>query len=392
MTPAARAQAAIDILAAASDQPLDRFLKSWFRDRRYAGSKDRRDITERVFAIYRNRAALAHRMGSDTPRALVIASLLAAGVDPAPLFSGGYGPEALTEVEQRAIAAPPSPAPVWVQQEFPQWLEAELTRAFDGRLAEEMRAFQDRAPVDLRVNILKATRDDVLAALQAEGVDAAPTPHSPWGIRCAPGVALASHPLFLAGAFEVQDEAAQVASALAGAKPGQRVLDLAAGSGGKALALAAAMQNQGEIVACDIRGEALHQLELRRARAGASIIRTHILGAPPEGPFDIVFVDAPCSGSGTWRRQPELKWRLTPARLAGLRATQEGLLAQGADLTGPGGRLVYATCSVLPSENQDRVEDFLAAHPGFSRIGPDFHASPAATGTDGFYAAVLERA
>jgi 16S rRNA (cytosine967-C5)-methyltransferase len=177
-----------------------------------------------------------------------------------------------------------------------------------------------------------------------------------------------------------------------------RVLDLAAGAGGKALALAAAMQNEGEIIACDIRGAALAELEKRAARAGVTIIRTRILSGAGDAEslsegFDLVFVDAPCSGSGTWRRQPELKSRLTPERLATLHQTQDGLLAQGAACTAShsGGRLVYATCSLLPSENEDRIEAFLVKNPDFARSEPDFLASPLATATDGFFAAFLTR-
>jgi 16S rRNA (cytosine967-C5)-methyltransferase len=275
-----------------------------------------------------------------------------------------------------------------VQGEFPEFLEDELTRAFGTRLLAEMAAFQDRAPVDLRVNILKARRDDVLSQLRADGFDAAPLANAPEGIRCPAGVNLTAHALYESGAFEIQDLAAQLASRLAGAKPGMRVLDLAAGAGGKSLALAAAMQNQGEIVACDVRGAALAELERRAARAGVTIIGSHLLGPPPEGPFDLVFLDAPCSGSGTWRRQPEAKWRLTPGRLAELMALQNRLLDQAADLSP---RILYATCSLLPCENEDRIAAFLDRHPDFRHLPNDFKASPASTGSDGFYAATLVR-
>lgn len=397
MTPAARLQMAIDILDGlnGTGQPADRYLKDWFRARRFAGSKDRRDIAERVFQIFRHRAGLAHRMGSDAPRALAIAALLAEGGDPEVLFTGGYGPKPLTDAERAAIEAAPPDAPLWVRGEFPAFLESELTRAFGDALLAEMAAFQNRAPVDLRVNTLKAARDDVLAALTADGIacEALPTANA---LRCPPGTALNKHALYESGAFEIQDEAAQIACALAGANPAMRVLDLAAGAGGKSLALAAAMENRGEIIASDIRGEALAELERRAERAGASIIRAQLLGVPPDyaalpGPFELVFVDAPCSGSGTWRRQPELKWRLTPEKLAGLTGLQDRLMAQAGRLTAGGGRLIYATCSILPCENQDRVETFLGQNPDFGRLAPDFHASPARTGTDGFYAAVLGR-
>ncbi len=411
MTPAARLQMAIDILEGMekSSQPADRFLKDWFRSRRFAGSKDRRAIAERVFAIQRHRASLAHRMGNEVPRALMIASLLASGEDPAALFTGGYGPAPLTDAERAAIAATPGDAPPWVRGEFPAFLEPELVRAFADRLLDEMTALQNRAPADLRVNSLKASRADVLAALRADGIDAAPTPFAPLGIRIAAGegnAALSQSRLFASGAFEFQDEAAQIASLLADARSGQRICDLAAGAGGKSLAMAAAMEDKGEIVACDVRGAALAELEQRAARAGVTIIKTVPLEhAAPQGVFDIVFVDAPCSGTGTWRRQPELRWRLTPQRLVQLIATQDSLLDRAAALTAPGGRLVYATCSILPPENEDRVAVFLERHPEFRRetardawrggdipaLAADFHASPYSTGTDGFYAAILCR-
>jgi 16S rRNA (cytosine967-C5)-methyltransferase len=380
-------------------QPADRFLKSWFRIRRFAGSKDRRAIAEQVFGAMRARARLTHRMG-DTHRARMIAALLETGENVDALFSGGYGPAPLTEEERAAIAATPPPAPNWVRGEYPAWLEPELTRAFGDRLLEEMTAFIARATTDLRVNTLKATRDDVIAQLNADGIACAPTPYAPHGIRITGDAANLSHSaLFESGAFEFQDEAAQIASVLCGAEPGMRILDLAAGAGGKSLAFAASMKNQGEIVACDVRGEALFELEKRATRAGVTIIKTLPLDhGQPTGLFDAVFVDAPCSGTGTWRRQPELRWRLTPGWLAAVTETQDRLLDQAAPLVRPGGRLFYATCSVLPVENEDRLAAFQARHPGFAPLNllenwpqnpppglaGDFRASPAKTGTDGF--------
>jgi 16S rRNA (cytosine967-C5)-methyltransferase len=410
MTPAARLQAVITILEelGGTSQPLDRFLRDWFRARRYAGSKDRRAIAERIFAIQRRRASLAWRLGDESPRALALASVLAEGGEPDALFTGdGYGPAGLNDTERAAIATVPSDPPLHVRGEFPEFLTAELTRAFGENLPAEMEAMQARAPSDLRVNTIKTTRDELLAALAAQTITARPTPFAPQGIRLDEGgVALAKSALFESGAFEFQDEAAQIATLLLGAAPGQNILDLAAGAGGKTLALAAAMQNTGTITACDIRGEALHQLTLRAARAGATNIAVHLIqDEPPPGPFDAIFLDAPCSGSGTWRRQPELKWRLTPARLDALAEIQDRLLDQAAARLKPQGRLVYATCSILPCENQDRVAAFLARHPEFTVIdaakawkGPPipgldrfFRASPATSGTDGFFCALLGR-
>jgi 16S rRNA (cytosine967-C5)-methyltransferase len=411
MTPAARVQAAIDILEAiaTTDQPLDRLLRDWFRTRRYAGSKDRASIAARVFAIQRHRASLGWRMKSETPRALAIASLLADGDTAEAYFTGGgYGPSALTDAERVAIATTPvGEPPVRVRAEFPAFLEAELVRAFGADLLDEMVELQQRAPVDLRVNTLKRQRGEVLAALKARGFSAEPTPFSPVGIRIPSGegsAELGRSAMFESGAFEFQDEAAQIASLLCQAKPGERMLDLAAGAGGKSLALAATMQNQGEIIACDIRQPVLQQLAARASRAGATNIKTYLIEKePPEGPFDAVMVDAPCSGSGTWRRQPELRWRLTPEVLRTRMALQDKLLDQAATCVRPGGRLIYATCSILPCENDERVGAFLSRHrqfalrpctqawlgavpPGMDRF---FKASPRTMGTDGFFAAIF---
>jgi 16S rRNA (cytosine967-C5)-methyltransferase len=414
MTPAARLQMAIEILEGleSTAQPTDRFLKAWFRTRRFAGSKDRRAIAEQVFAVQRRRSHFAHRMNDKAPRALVIAALAQVGENIEALFTesqgGGYGPAPLTDAERAALAAPARPEPRWVAGEYPQWLDGELKRAFGDDVLTQMQAFISRAPTDIRVNILKTTREAVIAALAAQGITAAPTPYAPHGLRLAGKAGnLSTTPLFESGAFEFQDEAAQIAADLCDAQPGMRVLDLAAGAGGKSLALAAAMNNSGEIVACDVRGEALAELETRAARAGVTIIKTLPLEhTQPAGLFDAVFVDAPCSGTGTWRRQPELRWRLTPARLAELTALQDRLLDQAAQLVRSGGRLLYATCSILPAENQDRVAAFLARTPRFTQadlgqgqdraraipgLAMDFRAAPAKTGTDGFYCGALQR-
>ena len=413
MKPAARIEAVIEILdgLTRTDQPVDRYLRDWAKAHRFAGSKDRASIGERVFAIMRHRASFAWRMQSESPRALAIASLLNEDFDEPALeniFSGEkYAPAKLTEEERALILLPPKEMPpLSVQGEFPEFLQDELTERFGEYLLPEMAALTERAPIDLRVNTLKATREEILQQLRDEGYDANPTRHSPLAIRIPPGegsAALSKSSAFENGLFEFQDEAAQIASLLCGARPGMRVLDSAAGAGGKSLALAAAMENKGEIVARDIRPDALARLAGRAARAGVTIIHND-LGSTP---FDLVLVDAPCSGSGTWRRQPELKWRLTPNRLEQFIKIQDQLLAEAASSLKPGGRLVYATCSVLPCENEGRIAAFLEAHPGFSLVpaarlwrditdqppppgmGEFFRASPYLTGTDGFFAAVL---
>jgi 16S rRNA (cytosine967-C5)-methyltransferase len=415
MTPAARLQHVIDILGAlaATDQPADRLIREWFRARRYAGSKDRAAIAERVFGVLRHRAELAWRMQDDAPRALVLAAVAQAGEDPDTLFTGqAYAPQAVTDAERKALKAPRDEAPLHVLGEFPAFLEPELTRRFGDQVLREMAALQARAPVDLRVNTIRRARDEVLAALVAQGYAATATPYAQDGIRIASGegsAQLGRGPMFESGAFEFQDEAAQICAMLCAARPDQRILDLAAGAGGKTLALAAAMRNQSEIVACDVRQPALQELAVRATRAGAKNIRTHLLDdrAPLTGTFDTVLLDAPCSGSGTWRRQPELRWRTTPTRLSELVPLQDKLLVQAATHVRPGGRLVYATCSILPRENEERVETFLRRNPAFARLSAvdiwaretgeapppgmaqDFRATPHTTGTDGFYTAIL---
>lgn len=414
MRPEARLQAAIEILEglAGTAFPADRYVRDYFRARRYAGSKDRAAVAERVFQVFRHRAAFAWRMGGDSPRALVIASLLAdnrSADEIAALFSGeGYGPAPLTAGEGGALAlAPEGEPPLWVQGEFPAFLEAELRDRFGENLLAEMQALTQRAPVDLRVNTLKAARADVLGALLAEGHEAQATPCSPLGIRLPSGTSgLERTALFAAGAFEFQDEAAQIAALLCEVAPGMAVLDLAAGAGGKALALAAAMENRGTIIASDTSPARLAQIGPRAARAGAAIIA---MGREPEGTFDRVLLDTPCSGSGSWRRQPEQKWRLSEARLAELVALQDRLLDRAAAHVAPGGRLVYATCSLLPCENEGRIAAFLDRWPGFAAMsaavvwrqatgaepppgmGEFFRASPYLSGMDGFFTAVLAR-
>jgi 16S rRNA (cytosine967-C5)-methyltransferase len=415
MTPAARIQAAIEILEDLNGtaMPADRFLRDWFRTRRYAGSKDRAAVAERVYDVFRHRASYAWRMQSEEPRALVIASVLKGEDDVEALFSGsGYGPKPLSDEERTVIHAPArSDAPFHVRHEFPELLEAELKRSLGDALGEEMDVMQGRAPVDLRVNSLKATRDYVAELLNGDGFEAAPTPYSPWGLRLSSREGLAQlqrYPAFENGLFEFQDEASQIAALLVGAKPGERILDLAAGGGGKSLALAASMGNEGELVAFDDITERLRPLPSRAARARASCITVVREKDGPQwgdGQFDAVLLDAPCSGTGTWRRQPEFRWRITAELLDRLRATQDMLLDDAARHVKPGGRLLYATCSLLCAENEDRVDAFRARHPDFASLRADaiwdgapppglgefFRATPATTGTDGFFTAILQR-
>ena len=422
MTPAARLQAAIEILDAlgASTQPADGYLRDWARAHRFAGVKDRAAITERVYTVLRHRASLGWRMNADSGRALVLASLLAENADQdeiARLFSGeGHAPPPLSADEQGALAASPAgEPPPHIRGEYPLWLEPELLRTFGADLPSEMAAMNARASVDLRVNTLRAARDDMLVGLRSLDVTAERTPYSPVGLRIASGErlgALQHTQFFETGAFEFQDEASQLSTQLCGVKPGRSVLDLCAGGGGKSLALAALMRNRGEILAFDTDPRRLKQLPPRARRAGASIIRiADQRGGPAwgKGKFDVVFVDAPCSGSGTWRRSPELRWRLTPDLLQELIALQTWLIDDGARHTKPGGRLVYATCSLLTLENEDVCKAFLKRNPNFAivaaaeawkdaglpsapqGVGEYFRMSPYRAATDGFFACIIDR-
>jgi 16S rRNA (cytosine967-C5)-methyltransferase len=300
-----------------------------------------------------------------------------------------------------------------VRGEYPQWLEPELKRSLGDSLLDEMQALLGRAPVDLRVITLRAARADMVVGLRSLGIKAEPTAFAPHGIRIPSdeGLAALQHTRFFqTGAFEFQDEGSQIVAALCNARPGERILDLAAGAGGKSLALAAQMQNRGEILAFDSDAARLKQLGPRARRAGVSIIAaTDKRGGPMwgNGKFDAVLVDAPCSGSGAWRRNPETKWRLTRERLSELVGLQNWLLDDGARHTRPGDRLIYATCSVLSGENEDVIEAFLNRTPTFRRVaaveiwqdamgseappgmGEYFRATPLKTGTDGFFACIM---
>jgi 16S rRNA (cytosine967-C5)-methyltransferase len=350
-----------------------------------------------VFDCLRHHYSYSFRMQSTSPRRLVIASILAEGGDPRILFTGEpYAPAPLTSEEAAVITTTPRDIPLHVRGEFPAWLQPELESAFGGELFAEMAALQTRATVDIRVNTLKTSREALAAALAAEDFIAKPTPHAATCLRLdgAGAGALSASPLFAAGHFEFQDEAGQVCAALCGAKPGMRVLDYAAGGGGKTLALAAMMANQGELVAHDIGPQRLAMIGPRAERAGVTIIRTttELVG----GAYDCVLLDTPCSGTGTWRRQPGLRVRLTPERLAELAALQATLLDRAAGFVAPGGRLVYATCSILPRENDQQVAAFLDTHPEFTPVPVSaadtfFHASPRRTQTDGFFTAILQR-
>jgi len=407
MTPGARLAAAAEILTevAALKAAADRTISGWGKAHRFAGSKDRAAIAERVYTVLRRRNECAFVLGSDTPRALVLGSLVVADALDADRIDalctdGTHALGALTPQERGALAAPRTPPhdQPWIRLNYPAWLHDEFAAAFGANLDTELAALNARAPLDLRVNTLKAERDAVLAELEREGLAPLPCAHAPLGLRLAAGsdTKITMLAAYREGRIEIQDEASQLSVLLADAKPGDTVVDLAAGAGGKSLALAGAMANRGRVLACDIEPVRMLKMEPRMDRAGATIIQ--IVGDPygeaiklevGEG-ADIVFVDAPCSGTGTWRRNPEAKWTLDETRLKTFRAAQTQLLDRAAELVKPGGRIVYVVCSVLPSESTAQVERFAARHPGW-RLSKSARFTPAHDGTDGFFAAILTR-
>ena len=389
MTPAARLQAAIEILdeviAAAREDgpPADSIVTRYFKQRRYAGSKDRRAVRELVFRGIRRTAdrpasgrSVAIGLAEDQPELLE-------------LFGEVRGPEPRKDDERAASAA-----------YVPDWLKGELSPLVT---SDEWPALLERAPVDLRVNVARAFRDELLS----EFGEAVPTALSPWGIRLPPDSRVDDHPAYSAGLVEVQDEGSQLIALVCEPAAGERILDLCAGAGGKSLALAAAAPGA-EVLATDSNRARLSKLPPRAVKAGTAI-ETRLLNPPNEieelhdwrGKADLVLVDAPCSGSGTWRRNPEGRWRLTPERLERLVGIQERLLDIAAELVRPGGRLVYAVCSLLSREGAGQIERFLQRHSswiseqtaiaGGRMDGKGRLLTPGHDQTDGFFVALLGR-
>ncbi|SME99415.1 16S rRNA (cytosine967-C5)-methyltransferase [Tistlia consotensis] len=432
MTPAARVAAAIELLGeiAATGRPADRVAADWFKARRFIGGGDRRAVSLRIWAVLRARARLgwwlARAGAAETPRAQVLAWLcLGEGLAlPAleRLFDGATFAPARLEERERGLAAALAGQPLdhpdqppAVAAELPGWLHARLAAALGEHAAAELAALREEAPVDLRANAVKAGREEVRAALAREGIEAEPGRWSPWALRIDGRRPVAATAVFRNGEVEVQDEGSQLVALLADAQAGMRVCDFCAGAGGKTLALAAAMGNRGQIVACDVRGGRIDRAAQRLKRAGVDTVRRQVLQDERDpwvkkhkAGFERVLVDAPCSGSGTFRRNPEAKWRLSEAGLAELTALQARILESACRLVKPGGRLIYATCSLLPEENEAQVERFLAARPDFAVLpvagvwaerlggappaaGPFLKLLPARDGTDGFFLAVLER-
>ena len=432
MTPSGRLSAAIEVFAdiEARRRPAADVLKDWGQSHRFAGSSDRAAIAGLAYDALRRKASSSWLMGETSPRAALIGMLRrerqldVAAI--AALCSGErFAPAPLSEAESTALNADKiTNAPAYVQGDYPEWLDTHLARTFGEERAEEGASLASRAPLDLRVNTLKGEREELqpkFSHLHAE-----PTRWSPTGLRIqlaadAKSPAIYAEPLFIKGFVEIQDEGSQLAALFAGAKPGEQVIDIAAGAGGKTLALAAAMDNHGQIYATDIDKRQLAPIHERIARAGARNIQVRTPRGEADvladlvGRADLVLIDAPCTGTGTWRRNPDAKWRVRPGALAERQKQQVSLLDRAVPLTKSGGRIVYITCSVLAEENGDQIRAFTGRHSDFSVEKPAETAqalgeraylfgraalisdegllmTPRRTDTDGFFVSVLRRA
>jgi 16S rRNA (cytosine967-C5)-methyltransferase len=431
MTPAARLSAAIELLQTIDDQrvPAAQALKEWGTAHRFAGSGDRAAISGLVWDVLRRRASSAWLMGDDTARARLLGMLhierkLDADSISALCDGSRFAPSALTEAERSALTSNTlAKAPPPIAGDYPEWLDPYLAEVFGDDRAAEAAAMASRAPLDLRVNTLKARREKVLASTAHLGT--METPWSPLGLRIELGAdarnpGIHAEEAFIKGALEVQDEGSQLAALLSAAKPGEQVIDLCAGAGGKTLALAAMMQGKGRLIATDSDKRQLAPIHERLSRAG--IHNCDVRTPKGEGDAlsdirasaDLVMIDAPCTGTGTWRRNPDAKWRIRPGALEQRLKAQAEVLDRAASLVKPGGRIAYVTCSVLDEENGAQVRGFLARHPKFSvqpatevanalgerafmfskaaRLSDEgLLMTPRTTETDGFFVSVLKR-
>ncbi|PIW29476.1 MAG: rRNA cytosine-C5-methylase [Rhodospirillales bacterium CG15_BIG_FIL_POST_REV_8_21_14_020_66_15] len=438
MTPGARVQACIELLGqiAAEAQDASAVIDAYFRTRRYAGAGDRRAVSHRVYENLRHRARLdwwIQRTGvalDSTPRTRVLAQMAVyERTSPdqlARLFSGTrHCPPTLNNREQELAESlygrPPMhiDMPDWVRLEYPSWMGPSLHAIFGRRLELELQALSQTAPVDLRVNTLKATREEVQAMLVGERIEVEPTPLSPIGLRLQSRSRLGGTQAFKRGLFEVQDEGSQLIALLTGVRPGMTVVDYCAGAGGKTLAMAAALSGgggpRGRLIACDVSRYRMDRMAPRLKRAGADMVRRQVVTARDDSwvkanreMADRVLADVPCTGTGAWRRNLDAKWRFRPDDLEHLTETQHLIMGQAASLVAPKGRLVYATCSLLREENEEQIDWFLRTIPGFTVLsvqdvwaetvgglppveGAFLRLSPASTGTDGFFCAILEK-
>ncbi|MFC3125863.1 RsmB/NOP family class I SAM-dependent RNA methyltransferase [Pseudoroseomonas globiformis] len=436
MTPAARIAATITLLdevARAPRRPADATANAFFRARRYIGGGDRRAIAERSWSILRQKLRLdwhIEKRGTQaTSRLLVVAHLLLAEhwseQEVQQGFSGGrFNPDPLAVEEVSVLRAlaqgrliqPEMPESVVLN--VPEWALPGYRQRFGEELAEAAAAMEWPAPLDLRANLLRCTRDEAAKALAAEGIACEPMQYSPWGLRIPDRRPILNSKAFKEGWVEIQDEGSQLIALLTGASPGMRVADYCAGAAGKTLAMASMMQNRGRIIACDVSAIRLEGASARLRRAGVNNAECHLLTPGDRWTkrrreqFDVVLVDAPCTGSGTWRRNPDARTRTENRDLEELVSKQKAILDTAGALVRPGGRLVYATCSVLPEEDSMQVEGFLERRPDFAPLpleevwagawsgsnapsppcpGPWLELAPHRHNTDGFFAGVLKR-
>jgi 16S rRNA (cytosine967-C5)-methyltransferase len=429
MTPSARLSAAIEVLddTLARRRPAADALKDWGLSHRFAGSGDRAAIGGLVYDALRRKASSAWIMGEETPRAILLGMLKRErGLDVeaiAQLADGGrFAPPPLSETERARLAgASLADAPAHIAGDYPEWLDGQFAQAFGNERAEEGAALASRAPLDLRVNTLKGEREKVLASLGS--LQPQPTRWSPAGLRITLGAdakapPIHAEPAFIKGMIEVQDEGSQLAALLTGAKAGEQVVDLCAGAGGKTLALAAMMDNHGQIYATDTDKRRLAPIHARLERSGARNVQVRTpqgatdVVADLAGRADLVVIDAPCTGTGAWRRNPDAKWRVRPGALEQRVQQQAAILDRSVGLLNPGGRIAYITCSVLDAENGAQIRAFLTRHPEFKALPPAEVAqalgesaaafrqavqmseegmlmTPRRTGTDGFFVTLL---
>jgi 16S rRNA (cytosine967-C5)-methyltransferase len=405
---------AVDALAEVLelDRPADVRLSAFFRADPKLGGRDRAFIAEAVYGVLRHLRSLKALAEPATPRRLLLAWLARHGGRNLREFEALVDKDDL-EWLRSLKGAKLEAQPEAVRLDLPDWLYERLHSQYGEQLPDLMTALNSPAPLDLRVNSLKIGRDALLAELANEGLATVATPYSPLGIRLQGKPALQKHGRFLDGGFEVQDEGSQLLGLLLAPRRGEMVCDFCAGAGGKTLLLGALMNSTGRLYAFDVSEKRLAKLKPRLARSGLSNVQGLLIAHERDtrikrlsGKFDRVLVDAPCSGLGTLRRNPDLKWRQSPESVAELNAKQAAILASAASLVKVGGRLVYATCSLLSEENEAIVEAFLAGHPDFRLVpagevlaaqrvplemGDHMRLDPARHGTDGFFAAVLER-
>lgn len=434
MTPSARVQASIELWDKiwSSGVPMDTICGDYFRVRRYIGSSDRKAVVERVYDMMRSYARtgwwLQKVRAADTPRTRAIASLALNDALPRPhisdLFSGSrHAPEVLDQAEMKLAEAlaghtlnhPEMPEDVL--NECPRDMYGKIKAVFGPHFADEMTVMLEPASLDMRVNTIKAERESVKNGLVRHGIETTLTPFSPVGLRAAARVHLAETKLLQQGVIEIQDEGSQLIALLCNAKPGSQVLDACAGGGGKTLAIAAQMKGKGRIVAMDNSTARLLRGKPRYVRAGIHNVEARSLEDEKQvkwlkrqkESFDVVLVDAPCTSSGTWRRNPDLRWRRQGPTMEDIVTLQGQILDRFQKCVKPGGKLVYATCSLYREENEHQIEAFLVKHPDFKVVpiksawaeaelggdcpceGPFMRLSPKQTGTDGFFAAVVQR-